>query len=72
MEEIGGSFGYIKEMTPEERDRLTKELKSLKRKGGPIGDLPMKACIGDSNHAMTIQAMPTPKPATTIPSLTPS
>ncbi|EHA8586791.1 hypothetical protein COCNU_scaffold000955G000020 [Cocos nucifera] len=87
-------------MTPKERDHLTKELKCLKRKGGPIGDLPKKAriemtpeerdhltkgleClkrkggpkkarIGESSHAVPIQAMPVPEPATTIPSSTPS
>ncbi|KAG1363590.1 hypothetical protein COCNU_11G004170 [Cocos nucifera] len=61
----------IGEMTPKERDCLTKGLKSLKRKGGTVGDLPKKVRIGESNHAMLIQAMPAPEPATTIPSLIP-
>ncbi|EHA8590195.1 hypothetical protein COCNU_scaffold016072G000010 [Cocos nucifera] len=59
-----------KEMTPKERDRLTKKLKSLKRKGDPIGDLPKKACTSESSHVVLIQAMPTSELATTVPSLT--
>ncbi|KAG1362685.1 hypothetical protein COCNU_10G009040 [Cocos nucifera] len=58
-------------MTPEERDRLTKGLKSLKRKSGPTGDLPKKARIGEFSHAVPIQAMPVPKSATIVPSSTP-
>ncbi|EHA8590137.1 hypothetical protein COCNU_scaffold015392G000010 [Cocos nucifera] len=38
-------FLSFTEMTPKERDRLTKELKSLKRKGGLARDLPKKARI---------------------------
>ncbi|EHA8586714.1 hypothetical protein COCNU_scaffold000782G000010 [Cocos nucifera] len=60
------------EMTLEEHDHLTKGLKSLKKKDGLTGDLPKKARIGEFSHAIPIQAMPAPEPATIILSPTPS
>ncbi|EHA8587568.1 hypothetical protein COCNU_scaffold002610G000010 [Cocos nucifera] len=48
-------------MTLEEQNHLSKEIKSLKRKGSFAGETSKKACIEEMVPTTPIQASPTPK-----------
>ncbi|EHA8587336.1 hypothetical protein COCNU_scaffold001925G000040 [Cocos nucifera] len=57
-------------MTPEERNILSKEITSLKRKGRATEEPSKKARIEEPIPTMPIQAMPTSKTTMAVPSLT--
>ena len=57
-------------MTPVELNRLTKGIKALKRKDGPIGESSKKASVEEISSAVPTQAAPTLEATAAVPSPT--